>query len=530
MARSIPPVAKVHGAVSLGVKLASATAAICTVLTFAWDWGIAGTSTRRSVGTFGAAWVGLAPAVDTLTSLGDTVHLAATVTDRHGVAIVGLAVRWSVDHADVATVNSDGTVVAQAPGSATVLITVGDLVARAAVVVRPRTAYVHIATDSAITIAEGTTRAVSVRATDARGHVLEPVVARWQSADSSVATVDSTGVVRARGAGETTLTATIDGIAAAAPVTVTAVPATLVAIAGGGQHAEAGAVLPQPVVVRLLSYRGRPLAGAPVHFRRVDPLATVEIGQATSDADGRARLAWRLSDRPGRQHLVVTTDGLDSALTIVAESDPVAADTRASILADSQSARAGTALATPIGIRLSDSAGRLLPDVPIAWVPTDGARVASGASRTDSLGEARATWTLGPRAGPQRLRIVIGDGRAVRPAIAHARAAAGPPATLRAVSGDAQRARAGTTLPRAIALRVADPAGNPAAGVRVRFVASQGTLSDTIVVSDSAGVARTHWTLGAAVGTQHVVAKADGVADRVTCSATAAPASRTRHH
>jgi len=525
MARSIPPVAKVHGAVSVGVKLASATAAICTVLTFAWDWGVAGTATRRSVGTFGATWVGLAPAIDTLTSLGDTVHLAATVTDRHGVAIVGLAVRWSVDHADVATVNSDGTVVARTPGAATVLVTVGDLVARAAVVVRPRTAYVHVATDSAITIAEGTSRALSVRATDARGHVLETGVARWQSADSSVATIDTAGVLRARGAGATTVTATIDGVAADAPVTVTSVPATLIAVAGGGQHAAAGAMLPQPIVVRILSWRGRPLSGAVVHFRRVDPLATGEIGQATTDADGRARLAWRLSDRPGRQHLVVTTDGLDSTLTIVAESDPVAADTRASVLADSQTARVGSTLGVPIGVRLSDSTGRLLADVPLTWLAADGARVTAGASRTDSVGEARASWTLGPRSGLQRLRIQVGDGRAVRPVIAHAVAVAGPPTALQRVSGDAQRAPRGTTLPRALVVRVADAAGNPAPGVPVRFAATHGTLSDTIVSSDSAGVARTRWTLGAAVGAQHLEAHVDGVSGRVTWSATAAPAS-----
>jgi hypothetical protein len=512
---------KVHGAVSLGVKLASATAAICTVIGFAYDWGVTGSATRRSLGTFGATWVGLSPAVDTITSLGDTIHLAATVTDKHGTAIVGVATKWTVDHPEVASVNPDGTLIAESPGSATVLVTVGALMARSTIVVHPTSAYVHIASDSAVTIPEGTARAVSARATDARGHVLSGRAVHWRSTDTTVVSIDSAGDLVGAGTGHTTVTATIDGASADAPVTVIPVPGALAVVAGDRQHAAAGASLPQSVTVLLVSHRGRPFAAQTVRFRRIDATGSADLGSAITDATGRAHLAWHLSDVPGRQRLVATVDGLDSALTLIADAEPVAANTRAIALADSQQARAATALPQPVGLRLTDTTGRVLGDVTIAWVALDGGSVTAAAPRTDSLGEARATWTLGPHAGRQRLRAEIGDGRAVRPVIVHATAVTGPAAALAVVGTPTLHARTSTELPHALVFRVADANNNPVSGVHLRMTVTTGALSDTTTETDSTGLARTHWTLGPAVGPQHIIAHADGVTQALTLNATA---------
>jgi hypothetical protein len=533
MARSSVQVNKMHGAVSLGVKLASATAAICTVIGFAYDWGVTGGSaTRRSVGTFGATWVGLTPAVDTMKAIGDTLHMAATVTDKRGTAIVGLETKWSVDHPEVATVNPDGTVIAESPGSATILVTLGTLVARAAIIVRPVSAVVHVASDSAVTIPEGTAHAVSARSTDVRGHVLAGRAIHWHSADTTVVGIDSTGNLVGIGAGHTTVTATIDGVSADAPVTVSPVAGALAVVEGDKQHAAAGASLPQPVVVLLVSRRGRPLAGQTVHLRRIDATASGDFGAVTTDANGKARVAWRLTDVPGRQRLEATVDGVDSALTLVADAEPVAANSRTVALADSQQARAATALPHPVGLRLTDTTGRVVSDVVVEWVALDGGTVAGASARTDSLGEARATWTLGPHAGRQRLRALIGDGRAVKPLIVHATALAGPPTAVTIVGTPTLSARAGTALPHPLVLRVADATGNPVAGVRVRMVAAVGTLSDTTTETDSTGLVRARWTLGTETGPQHTTVRADGVSQPVTVTATATapdPPSRSHH-
>lgn len=521
----------------VGKTVASIAAAVCTVIGFAYDWGMSGAPTRRSLGTFGASWVGLSPAADTITAIGDTAHLAATVTDKHGAALVGISINWSVDHPNVASVGADGTVIAHAPGSATVVVTVGNLVARSSVVVRPVAAAVHVASDSAIALSEGTARVVSARATDARGHVLSARPIRWRSADTTIVATDSTGALVGVSAGHATVTATIDGVSADAPVTVVAVPGTLVAVGGGGQHAAAGAPLSQPIIVKLLSRRGHPVAGQSVHFRRADVVNAGDIGTSTTDADGRARFQWRLSDLPGRQHAIAAVDGLDSVLTIEAEAEPVNANTRAIALADTQTTRAGSALALPTGVRLTDTTGRLLSDVPVTWLALDGGTVTGTAPRTDSLGEAHAAWVLGPRAGRQRLRALIGDGRAVRPVTFHATALAGPAAALTVAAGDNQKGKPSAALSSPLVFRVTDAAGNAVAGVRLTLTAVAGAVADSAVVTDSLGRARTHWTLGATAGAQHVTAQAAGIAQPVTLTATAiappvvhARATRSRAH
>jgi hypothetical protein len=521
---------KVHGAVSLGVKLASATAAICTVIGFAYDWGVAGSATRRSMGTFGATWVGLTPAVDTITALGDTLHMAATVLDKHGTAIVGVATKWTVDHPEIAYINPDGTLIARNPGSTTVLVTLGTLMARATIVVHQKSAFVHVASDSAVTIPEGTAHAVSARATDARGHVLPDRPIHWHSADTTVVSIDSTGNLVGAGAGHTTVTATIDGVSADAPITVIPVPGALAVVAGDRQHAAAGASLPQPITVLLLSHRGRPLPAQTVHFRRIDATGSADLGSAVTDANGRAHLAWHLSDVPGRQRLVATVDGVDSALTLVADAEPVAANTRTTALADSQQARVATALPQPVGLRLTDTTGRVLSDITVAWVALDGSTVAAAAPRTDSLGEARATWKLGAHAGRQRLRAEIGDGRSVRPVIVHATALPGPAATVTIVGKPTLRARAGTPLPHALTVRVVDVNNNPVTGVHLRMTVTTGALSDTTSETDSEGLAHTQWTLGPTAGSQHATIHAEGVTEPLTLTATAVPAPPSHHH
>ncbi len=523
MARTTPaPPNRVHHVFSLSAKVATAAAALATVLGYVHSVGLDGSMTRRTIGTFGAVWLGLAPATDTVSAIGDTLHLAATVTDRHGTALVGSSITWSSTDSLVASV-SDGLVVAHAAGSTTIVAAVGDLLARATVVVRPRVAALHMASDSAVTISEGETRAVSLRATDARGHVLSlgTLGATWRSGDSILASVDTIGRVIGVTAGRTTISASVNGISAQMPITVIPVPGILSVVSGPGQDGAAGTTLPTPVVVRLTSRRGRPLGGVMVHFRRLDAGGAVDAGGAPTDGDGRARTAWRLSEYPGRQRLAATVDGLDTAAVVEAEAEPVAANTQVSVLRNGQSAPIVTALPGRVGIRITDSTGRALADIPVRWETIDSGSVTALTARSDSSGIAEATWVLGPRAGHQRLRALIGNGRLVRPALLRATALAGPPAALRIVSGGGQHARSGAALPKAVVLRVADAAGNAVPGVLVSIKLSAGSVPDSAPITDSAGLIRSHWSLPTARRGDplHLSARVDGIVQPVDVTA-----------
>jgi uncharacterized protein YjdB len=66
----------------------------------------------------------------------------------------------------------------------------------------------------------GATRRFSAVPRDIDYETVPGVTFRWSSQDTSVATVDATGLARAKGSGVTTITATAGGIVGTAAVTV----------------------------------------------------------------------------------------------------------------------------------------------------------------------------------------------------------------------------------------------------------------------------------------------------------------------
>ena len=511
--------------------IASTGAALVSIVGFLVSYGVIGEEeSRKTVGNLGVTWVGLRPAADTATAIGDTLHLAATITDKNGAVVINARPTWTTDDDKVATVLPDGSVIARGSGATTVTVAVGDRVAKSRVVVRQRVASIDVAPasggDSAFVVPEADRRALRARVRDARGYAIVGLPVRWRIADSSVADVDSAGIVTGRALGRTMVAASIGDATFETPVTVVATAASIGAVGGTAQRAAVGAALPQPVVVRVSSRRGRPVEGALVSFRLAEGQGTLSNATALTDAEGRARTQWTLGGLPGRQTMLASVAQVDSAVAVVAEADPVATNARVSV--ESMSGPVGKRLPAPVVVRVVDSTGRPLGDVPLAWVVLDGGRVDSIDIRTDSLGEARATWTLGPRSGTQRLRVQVGSGRgshALPPVMVSAAAIAGAPATLAITGGDAQRGTVGATLDKALTVRALDAAGNGVAGVAVTLAPSAGTVPDTIVHTDSNGVARVRWTLGRVAGEYRLAMRVASLRVQARARATAAAAA-----
>ena len=147
-------------ATSSFAKTVSTLAALVSVLSFARAYGVIGDDAAHlTVGDIGAVWVGIAPLADTAEALNDTLQLTATIKDKSGSALVGASLKWTSDHPEIASVTQGGAVVAHAPGTTTITATVGGLVARSRVVVRPFVANVRIAGDSDIVMRDGEQRA-----------------------------------------------------------------------------------------------------------------------------------------------------------------------------------------------------------------------------------------------------------------------------------------------------------------------------------------------------------------------------------
>jgi protocatechuate 3,4-dioxygenase beta subunit len=100
------------------------------------------------------------------------------------------------------------------------------------------------------------------------------------------------------------------------------------------------------------------------------------------------------------------------------------------------------------------------------------------------------------------------------------------PAAMELVGGGAQVGAAGNTLARPITVRVTDPSGLPVTYAVVSFTpaASSGSVSATVVVTDTTGSAGVAWTLGTGVGTDSLAVTVPGL-PTVTVTATATAGS-----
>jgi adhesin/invasin len=520
----------IHKTGKLVAVAASTCAALVSVVTALYSYGVIGRSeSHQSIGNLGAAWVGLKPAFDSASAIGDTVHYAATVTDKNGSILVGARPTWTTGDSTVARVLPDGSVIARGPGATTVSVVVGALVAHAKVVVRQRVDTVLIEgarADSGIVLAEGAPMALRARALDARGHAVAGVHAEWQVEDSAVATLDSMGVLTGRNAGRTTITARMEGVRSRSSLMVVTTASAMAVVAGTGQRALAGGTLPQAIVVRATNHVGAPAPRQLVTFRTMDGQGRAEPDSVITDADGRARTTWTLGAFPGRQTLLATVEHVDSALTVVAESDPVASNTRVVVINDHLSAQAGTTIGDSVAVRVTDSTGRALADVPVRWTALSGSAVDSTDARTDSTGVAHARWTLAKTTGVQRLRAEVGSASAhgIPPVTISARAVAGAPVKVDVVSGDEQHAPAGAALSKQLVIRVVDAGGNGVSDVPLALVLSGGAVADSAPHTDSTGVARLRWTMGHAAREYTLTARAEGVEKSLKLSARATPA------
>ncbi|HEX2451873.1 MAG TPA: Ig-like domain-containing protein [Gemmatimonadales bacterium] len=453
-------------------------------------------------------FLGVSPSADTAFAVGDTLQLTATIADAHGAALTGVAPVWSSDRLDVVSVDSAGAVVAQGQGIATVTVAAGGRMARATITVRQVPAGLAIAGDTVLHVPEGERVRSTAQVLDARGHEIVGLAPAWYSGDLGIAAVDATGEITGVTPGHTVLTAQLGGLSARLAAEVIPVPASITVVSGEGQRAPVERRIAAPITVQVVSRGGRPIQGVPVRFSTTDG-GSVEPAIDTSNSHGIARTAWVLGAVPGRQRLTPSVDGITAAPTVVAEADPVPANTRVTLVSEGAAGIVGSLISEPVTIRVTDSAGTALADLPVTWVVGDGGLMAEYDARTDSLGRARARWRLGSRAGLHGARALVGNPRSMPAFVVTAVAHAGAPATVRVLSGAAQAGPVGAELKKPIVARITDQAGNPVPGAALIVRPLAGSVADTIVASDSAGRVSVRWTLGRSAGAQRIMLRLD---------------------
>lgn len=185
-----------------------------------------------------------------------------------------------------------------------------------------------------------------------------------------------------------------------------------------------------------------------------------------------------------------------------------------------QTGSAGNALLAPLAVKVTDAKGRAVPNVAVVFQPFLGSGTVNPAeSHTNGAGIATTAWTLPTNAGADaRVRAVLVDtttGALVDTVSFTASVVGGAPNQIYPM-GSPTVAPTGAALPLAVLL--IDQFGNraPNATVHWTVTAGGGSVSPATVTSDANGVAQTTLTVGAARGTNTVVATSGALSTTFT--------------
>jgi hypothetical protein len=335
----------------------------------------------------------------------------------------------------------------------------------------------------------GDTAQLAATVTNRRGGVLTGAEILWETDDSSVALVDSSGAVVARGSGRTRITAKVRDLTSSATILVRQRPARVI-IAGDtlvrlrqGDTSQFAAIA--------LDSRGHRIAQVSPIWRSADPnVATVDsLGTAIGREPGRTQLSVLVEN--GNAEVWVDVELAASQLTLQS--------------GEGQKALAGRRLAEPIVLQALARGGQPVPGATVTFAVADGDGAVDPVTATaDRDGRVRTYWSLGSRAGPQRLlaRITGVDSAFV------IEAQADPvPGNVRVeLVGPVPSGRAGAQdLP--VTLRYTDTTGVPLAGIPVTWTLPDGGSVDAAARTDSLGNAIARWTFSGRAGRQRLVAQ-----------------------
>jgi len=239
-------------------------------------------------------------------TLGSVAPLQAVATTAAGDVVHDRNIFWTSNDTTVATVSAAGVVTALTLGTAVIAASAeGESGTATITVMPPPVARVAVLPDSAQTTVGATVQLQAVTYDDA-GHVLTGRAVAWSSSNQQIATVDSTGRVRAIAAGSATISATSEGqtgtsvIFVLVPVDhVTVRPSSLIVAPGGTRQ----------LTALVYDAAGNELAGRQVTWASSDrSVATVTAsGVVTGVGNGSAQISATAEGKSGSAYVLVSS-------------------------------------------------------------------------------------------------------------------------------------------------------------------------------------------------------------------------------
>src|SRR5438034_116429 len=246
-----------------GSGLVSGVAAGGPVTMTATSEGQSGTATV-TVTVAPVAAVTVSPSAANIAITG-TVQLTATPRDANGNPLTGRAISWSSSNNNIATVNGSGLVTGVTAGAVAMTATSEGRRGTASITVAGAPVASVTVTPPSASVPAGQTVQLTATLKDANGNVLTGRTVTWASNNTTVATVNSNGLVTTKVAGSATITATSEGQSGTAAITVTPVPVASVTVTPASAGVAVGSTVQLTATPK--DANGNPLTGRVVTWQ-----------------------------------------------------------------------------------------------------------------------------------------------------------------------------------------------------------------------------------------------------------------------
>lgn len=283
---------------------------------------------------------------------GQAGQLQARPLDASGKPVAGRVVLWFTNNATVATVNANGRVVGQSPGSAVITATSEGKSATTNITVKPPAPNAVVITPGQAVVQEAATVQLSASVLDGQGQVIPGATVSYSSSDPAIATVSSSGMVSGVKPGRATITATSGGKTGTADVTVTPTPVSRVAVTPAQPAVVVGRSL--TLSAQGVSATGQPLTGRTVSWSSSAP--------NVADVNGSGVVTGITA---GNAVIFAGIDGVLGWANVTVVPAPVAT---ATVSPSSSTVPIGQT--GQLSAELRDAAGNLLAGRVVAWSST----------------------------------------------------------------------------------------------------------------------------------------------------------------
>lgn len=164
--------------------------------------------------------INITPLSATLPALEDTIQLSATVRDEKNQPIPSATVSWSSSNSAVVSVSPRGLVTARGNGKVTITAKSGAKSSTAEITVVQLATTIEITPAGRLRIVAGQSQQLSATVRDPNNNPIADAEVRWESQGPSIATVNSTGLITAKGDGQTNIIASSSGLSQLVTITV----------------------------------------------------------------------------------------------------------------------------------------------------------------------------------------------------------------------------------------------------------------------------------------------------------------------